>query len=331
MNLIKLIQTTLNPAGYHGTVKKPPFFEGWYFKLVSASGADRYAIIPGIFLDKNPEESHAFLQVLDGSAGTVVYRSYPASEFHGSQSGFDIRVGPSRFTSTRISLDVDDPALRMRGELAFDPLIPWPVSLTSPGIMGWYAWVPRMECYHGVLGFDHGISGSLEINGCTVDFNGGRGYIEKDWGMSFPSAWVWFQSNHFEKPGTCITASVAVIPWGGSSFPGFIVGLFHAGRLYPFATYNGARSEKLKINDERVHWVLRRGRYRLEMNASRAGGGLLHAPTPTGMGRCIAETLNAVIDLRLTEIQPHGSRLVFAGSGRNAGLEAVGDLASLVP
>ncbi|MCK7537696.1 MAG: tocopherol cyclase family protein [Marinilabiliales bacterium] len=31
-----------------------------------------------------------------------------------------------------------------------------------------------------------------------ADFSGGRGYIEKDWGHSFPSAYVWMQSNHFQ-------------------------------------------------------------------------------------------------------------------------------------
>lgn len=29
-----------------------------------------------------------------------------------------------------------------------------------------------------------------------MDFSGGRGYIEKDWGQSFPAAWVWLQINY---------------------------------------------------------------------------------------------------------------------------------------
>jgi hypothetical protein len=84
-----------------------------------------------------------------------------------------------------------------------------------------------MECYHGVLSFDHGITGQLTVNGEIFDFNGGRGYIEKDWGQAFPKAWIWMQSNHFEQPGTCLTASVAIIPWLRSAFSGFVVGLWH--------------------------------------------------------------------------------------------------------
>ena len=31
----------------------------------------------------------------------------------------------------------------------------WPVKVTSPGAMGPYAFVPFMECYHGVVSMDH--------------------------------------------------------------------------------------------------------------------------------------------------------------------------------
>ena len=59
----QFIHSTLNPAIYHGHTKKAPFFEGWYFKLVSADETRRYAIIPGVSLSG---DAHAFVQVLDG-------------------------------------------------------------------------------------------------------------------------------------------------------------------------------------------------------------------------------------------------------------------------
>jgi hypothetical protein len=65
--------------------------------------------------------------------------------------------------------------------------------------------------------------------------------------------------------------SVAIIPWLRSSFAGFIVGLWHQGTLYRFATYSGASIEKLGIMDECVALAVRDKRYRLEMHASRAG------------------------------------------------------------
>ena len=41
------IRAILNPSTYHGTRQKPPFFEGWYFKMVSADEKHKIAIIPG--------------------------------------------------------------------------------------------------------------------------------------------------------------------------------------------------------------------------------------------------------------------------------------------
>jgi tocopherol cyclase len=121
---------------------------------------------------------------------------------------------------------------------------------------------------------------------------------------------------------------LAIIPWVRQSFAGFIVGLWHEGRLYRFATYRG-RVEELDIQDNQVIGTIRDRRYRLKMIAQRAEGGLLHAPTPYSMGRRILETLDASVQVQLDRIDG-ADRQVFAGTGRIAGLEAVGDLERLV-
>lgn len=327
--MIQFLRQTLNPDGYHGHGMAPPFFEGWYYKLVDASQQHRWAIIPGIFLSQDPARHHAFVQVLDGRTGKATYHRYRAEEFWAGKGPLDLRIGPNRFTAEALALDIDTADLSLSGALRFGNLTPWPVTVASPGIMGWYAWVPFMECYHGVVSLDHGIEGSLVVDDRPIDFTGGRGYIEKDWGRSFPSAWIWFQSNHFEQPGTSLTASVAIIPWVRRSFPGFIIGLWHDGVLYRFATYSGAHIEKLDITDEQVDWVVRERRYRLEMQAIRVEGGLLQAPTRQDMGRRIAETLNATVRMALYELGQGEPHLLVDGTGRHAGLETVGDLAEL--
>jgi hypothetical protein len=327
--MIRFLRSILHPAAYHGHGKKPPFFEGWYYKLVDATGAYRYAIIPGIFLSDDPDRHHAFVQVLDGATGQTTYHRYPASAFRAAEGQLDLRIGPNRFTAQHLSLAIDAPDRAVGGELRFEGLTPWPVTLPSPGIMGWYAWMPFMETYHGVVSLDHTIDGALRVDGRTVDLSGGRGYIEKDWGRRFPEAWIWFQTNHFAQPGTSLTASVAIIPWLRGAFPGFIAGLWHEGTLYRFATYTGARLERLEIADEAVSWTIRDRRHRLEMRAIRAEGGLLQAPTAIDMDRRIAETLGARVETTLYALEGGRPRPIFRDTGRHAGLEAVGDLARL--
>lgn len=317
------LHRVLTPAMYHGHQARPPFFEGWYFKLISADESHRTAIIPGVILGGR---GHAFIQVLNGNEGTAAYHRFPLDQFWASERAFDIRIGESRFTSTEIVLRAAGDAGSLEGQLHFKDVIPWPVSWRSPGIMGWYAWVPRMECYHGVLGFDHPIEGILRVDRVAVDFGGGRGYIEKDWGQSFPAAWVWFQSNHFEDVGTSLTASVAVIPFLGGAFRGFIVGLWHERKLHRFATYTGAKIDLLDIQPEQVHWRIVDRDRTLEMVVKKATSAPILGPTRVEMGIRVNETLQAIVEARLTT---KSGEVLFEGTGRNAGLEVQGDLERL--
>jgi hypothetical protein len=269
--------------------------------------------------------------LLEGSTGHSTYLSFPAEEFSASKKSLHIRIRENRFSTSRLSIDIDQQGFSLCGELSFKSTNPWPVTLRSPGIMGWYAWVPFMECYHGVVSFDHEISGRLSINGRNIDFSKGRGYIEKDWGKSFPSAWIWLQSNHFGEPDICITASVAIIPWIRRSFPGFIIGFFHKGSLYRFATYTGASIRQLEVTDDQVLWIVRDKRLLIEILAIRSQGAPLRAPTMVDMSRRISETLNATIRVRLFKLGKKGTKnLIFQGTGRHGGLEVVGDMTQLL-
>jgi len=315
---------TMNPAMFHGHGQAPPFFEGWYYKLVGQDSYQRFAIIPGVFFG---EDGHAFVQVLNGNMAKSSYHRFDLSEFWASEENFEVRIGDNFFSKDSIALNIDDQLGQVYGKLAFQGLKPWPVSITSPGIMGWYAWVPKMECYHGVLSFDHHIQGQLQINQEMLDFSGGRGYIEKDWGQSFPEGYIWFQSNHFDTKETSLTASVAVIPWLGSAFRGFIIGLWHQDRLYRFATYTGAKIERLEITDDWVNWIVQDRRYRLEMTASRAEGGLLHGPTRAQMLQRVEENMSATVDIQLST---RNDEVIFDSLGRNTAMEVHGDLDRLL-
>ncbi|QII81181.1 hypothetical protein G7057_00970 [Jeotgalibaca arthritidis] len=41
----------------------------------------------------------------------------------------------------------------------------------------------------------------------------GKGYIEKDWGRSFPKNYIWIQSNHFNDNQRSLFFSYAHIPY----------------------------------------------------------------------------------------------------------------------
>jgi len=155
------------------------------------------------------------------------------------------------------------------------------------------------------------------MDGELVDYTGGRGYVEKDWGRSFPSAWVWAQSNHFETLGTSASVSVARIPWMGKSFVGYIVGLLHEGELYKFTTYNGARIKKFSLQDGRVAMTLSRRDLTLDIVIEGTQPGKLRSPVLGEMDGVTWESLDASIT---TTLQRRDETL-FRGTGAHAGAE----------
>jgi hypothetical protein len=310
---------------HHRMTSRAGYFEGWYFKLVDAEGVQPYAIIPGVFLGP---DSHAFIQLLDGRAGSAVYHRFPLEAFEADRDQFEIAIAGNRFGAHGLSLAISaqdsDAKQDVHGEIRTGSWHGWPVTLTSPGVMGPYSFAPFMECNHGILSLDHGLEGHLVVDGRETTFDGGRGYVEKDWGRSFPSGYVWTQSNHFDRPGICITASVARIPWLTGAFRGYLVGFLLDGELHRFTTYSGAVIESLTMSDTHLHLCLRNRHHRLELDARTEEGGVLHAPYAGQMIERVAETMTSEVDVRLTSLGT--GDLVYEGRGQHACLEAQGDI-----
>ncbi|MEZ4699592.1 MAG: tocopherol cyclase family protein [Rhodothermales bacterium] len=322
---MRSFQAWLDPDRYHGHRARKGFFEGWYFKLADAGAGRLLAVIPGVFMSRSGANRYAFVMTVDGQTQRVGMTRYPLSDFSADADRFAIRIGPNTFSAEGLRLDLAGDA-PWRGELAFSGLAPWPVTLAAPGVMGWYAYMPFMECFHGVVSMDHLIDGALDLGGERVDLTGGRGYIEKDWGRNFPASWVWMQGNHFPEAGVSLSASVAIIPFVGTTFGGSIVGLRHEGRLYRFTTYTGARVRTLDVSPDRVRLVAEDRRHRLEVEAERGPTVRLFAPGPDDMMPRVDECLAAPLTVRLTE---RDGRPIYAGRSTQGALEVQGDLPRL--
>ncbi len=327
--MIKLVKIW-KPEVYQGSKHPKKYFEGWYFKIVSKDENSIFALIPGVSYGIDGNKPHSFIQLIDGINCSSLYHTYDIKDFRYSKDDFELWIGPNYFSSRKVDIDLAADSLSIKGKLNFEDTAPWPVSAFSPGIMGWYAFVPFMECYHGILSMKHSIGGSLIINNKSVDFTGGRGYMEKDWGRSFPSSWIWMQSNYFENPSVSFTASIARIPWFGKFFTGVIAGLSIDGKLYRFATYTGAGVEKLSHQSGNVSLRIRDKHMYLDILTRESSSGKLYSPRNGGMEGIIDESMSAYISVALGERYNAGN-VIFEGMGRNSGLEIVGDISELQP
>lgn len=175
--MIKPLNKIYHPEIYQGDGKRKNYFEGWYFKIVDKTEKSIYALIPGVAFGGD-SKGHCFIQILGGREGKSAYVKYDINTFKYSRENFEIWIGNSFFSTNRLILDIECREFSIKGKMNFRDITPWPKSLLSPNSMGWYAFVPFMECYHGIVSLNHGIEDSLRINGEDVDFTGGRGYME---------------------------------------------------------------------------------------------------------------------------------------------------------
>ncbi len=310
-----------NPSLFQGKYKTRHYFEGWYIKLISEDQQNVMAVIPGVSYGARRQDHHAFVQIIDGITCQTHYIRYKADDFIFSEDLFEVYIGNNFFSASLMDLNIQSDGIKLQGMLSFNHIIPFPSSTTNPGIMGPFSFVPFLECYHGVVNIHHEIAGTLMVNDSPVNFNGGYGYIEKDWGRSFPDAWIWLQCNHFDETGASFMFSAAEIPLFGKSFVGHISFLKIDNRFYRFATYTGAKIIDLKIEDASLFVSLKDRQHILEITASSSESGLLRAPKNGLMDREILESINAVVSVKLRDLQ---NNIIFEGVGRQAGFEQTG-------
>jgi hypothetical protein len=321
--LFTKLHAFFNPELFQGWGKKRNYFEGWYFKIISSNRENAFAFIPGVAMEKNGI-GHSFIQVLNGIKKTSAYHSFQLQDFIADKKKLLIRLDKNSFSENHIQLNLPG----IKGNLHFTGNVPWPKPFYSPGIMGPYAFAPFMECYHGIVSMDHQIEGSLEINDEYIDFSGGRGYTEKDWGRSFPSAYFWMQSNHFSLPGISLKCSVAKIPWIRNSFTGFIAGLWLNDRLYRFTTYNNTKLRRSFADEKKVEIVLENKKYLLEILAHRDNATALASPINGFMNGRIEESMTATLEIKLTDKKT--KKLLLNDMGKNAGLEVAGKIQEIM-
>ena len=68
--------------------------------------------------------------------------------------------------------------------------------------------------------------------------------------------------------------------------------------------------------------------HRLEIQATRSEGGLLHAPYEQRMIERVAETMTSQVDIRLRRLPGNG--LLYEGTGEHGCLEVQGDLEAIL-
>lgn len=214
---------------FHIPPRQGAWFEGLYFKHQGPEGG--IALIPAVHREAGGALSASLQVITEDHAWNL---PFPAGQFSARRDRLAIRIGESRFSAAGVDLRISGAGLEASGTLRYGPLTP-----LRSDIMGPFRLIePVMQCCHGVISLRHSLSGALTVNGRTMDFSGGTGYIETDRGRSFPPDYLWTQCGW---DGNCVMLSVAEIPLPAGRFKGCICAVLHNGQEYRLATYRGVR------------------------------------------------------------------------------------------
>lgn len=318
----KKLNALYNPERYHGWNKEKEFYESWYLKIVNEIEDQTFGFIFGIAMDKEGNQQ-AFIQSLDGVNNDSRYHTFEANQFIPKKDEFYIEIADNSISSNHITVNLPE----IKAELSFNDVKEWPKKWYSPGTMGPFSFVPKLECYHQIISMGHKLNGTIHVNDKSFDFTGGRGYLIKDWGKSFPTAYVWMQSNHFTEKGISFEVSVAKIPWMKRSFIGFIGAFRNKEELILFSTYNFSRLKKLNVTFDSVELVIVNRKYKLEVTTKRETGVELASPISGFMTGRRFESMNARIQVKITDRL--SKKIIFNDMGENAGLDISGDIKTI--
>ena len=291
------------------------YFEGWYYKITN--GIESMAFIPGISISK--EDRKAFIQVITNDSS--YYVDYDIREFEYGFEPFYVKIGNNYFSRDRIHIDIGgkEQELVIEGDVSFRDSCNIDSSIGSPNIMGIFAFVPFMECNHAIISMKNKTSGGIRLRDRNFIFDKGIGYIEKDWGRSFPKNYIWCQGNNFSNDRVSFMFSIADIPYGVFSFRGFICSLIIEGKEYRFATYNRAKVIKCEVKDNGLEIVLKKGHYYLEIEADKWDGYKLSAPVKGKMEKDIVESISSKVRITFK----YDEEVIFRDTSLNCGLEIV--------
>jgi len=259
-------------------------FEGWYCKHQNET--DTISFIPAFHVDEFGQKS-ASIQVITNSSSW--FAEYPEGEFELNRRPFCARIGDSMFSELGADVHINIKGLKLSGTLEYGDMV-----RPESDIMGPFRFVPFMQCRHGILSLCHEVNGKLMINGRTLAFKNGRGYIETDRGRSFPSEYAWTQCSWGDSPPAGLMLAVADIPFGGGSFMGCIGSVYYRGREYRLATYRLAKL--LRFSEDEI--CVKQGNLALEVNLLGKNPQKLRAPDNGGLTRTIHESASCRVRYR---------------------------------
>lgn len=228
------------PTTLRGNFERNKYFEGWFQKIYSKKYNASFVIIYG-YATRNTEDTLGFIQILiPNKAPQIIY--FNKNEISCDSEQHIVRMGENLLTTETIQINANDINIRLK-------LMNNQVKQTFKNSMGYSYFLPNLPCYHSVLNTGHQVTGEIQQKEAGYVLNNDMGYLEKNWGTSFPESYIWLHAVDPHDSKVSMLFSLAEIKWIGKKFIKH-VGHFHYDNkqidlrsLMSFATSNPSSSK----------------------------------------------------------------------------------------
>lgn len=290
------------PGGYS--------FESWHFFLAGANG-DYLVVAPGAA--RGPEGDFAFIQL--GQAEGATFFEYDADRAALTSRPFSVRVDESVFSLSGISLSIESEVVNVRGEVSFEERLRYRRS----GLSDPFAGAGGMPSRHSILALRSACSGTVEINGRTLDFTGGDLYAESRRGKALAKGWLWAQASFGNGGAFALSALVDQRPGLPRSR---IAACVHDGKVQR-SMARDSRILDFRANRESLSIVLEDSRGTLAVEMGRGPQLSFKAPESGVAARSVPVCLESRASAVLRD---RAGRLLYEGESTRGSLSLTDDM-----
>lgn len=275
---------------------KKNVFEGWFTKVDDVNDDLMISVIWGYSTFEGDE--HSFIQFTNSLNHKTKYIRYDMNEIKYEENPFKVTIGKNYLTKNKMHLDINFEDLKVFGDFKFSEFQEIKKSLLKPNIMGFLSFFPN-ECNHSITSMHHFINGFVNINDNEFNIQNANGYIEKDWGTSFPQKYVWAQAN--DKSKNSVVFSYATVPMLGKYAKGFFL-VFHIdNKEYRFSTIEGSKLVSFENDDKSFKAVIKKKNLELEIYSRQYNPVDLRSPNQGQMRNLIKESLDGEMKVILKD------------------------------
>ena len=232
-----------DPNGVHN-LGGSPHFEGWYYRAFDPESRQSWVLIAAYWVEDN-YEGNGFLELIQHPEGTVYKQEFSSvniEEIQASQGEFDLRLGDVQLGANKIDgVMWTDDGQRLEIDLEITDCAQWgaPDDDNNRWTMGWSTEAPGIPIRWHVHHLKANMSGTIRTPEHEWTLSEIPLHQEKNWGRSFPSSWMWLQSNHFEgRPDVAFAAAGGpIFPWRFTPH-GYMAGLRWRDQFFTWRTHD---------------------------------------------------------------------------------------------